>query len=232
MFSIDTDHSGFIDFKEFRKRFSTTFEHIKEIKPLIREIGRKIRTKDDEDIKSLFNNLDQNKDGLLDFKEFCAFLNNIESQSENAKRYSNSQKREIWKILDSRHKGHLTFHEFVAAFVVQDKKATATWASTITEKILHEIRKHSSELKAIFRGIDVDHSGFIDMQEFHDVLKEMNSTSFKNKVTTDQITKLFETLDTKKNGCIDYETFLDGLKIKDETKHKFVHTLNQIPSEN
>jgi len=71
------------------------------------------------------------------------------------------------------------------------------------------------QLRAIFRGLDFDGSGEIDLKELKDAVKYVASQDsgtappiFENP---DQLVQIFEDMDIDKNGNVDFDEFLIGM---------------------
>jgi len=156
--------------------------------------------------------MDKNKDKLLDFEEFSQFLDKIKRGGKE--KYTDSQRQQMWQLLDKTQNGSITFSQFKSAFVVTDQHAPFTWAPKITEKILHQIQDNSMQIKTLFQEIDEDQSGEIHLQEFVIVLSNINKI-FKHTLSHEQILKLFEISDVEGCGYIKYESFLNSLMVED-----------------
>lgn len=61
-------------------------------------------------------------------------------------------------------------------------------------------------LKRIFKIMDDDNSGYLDVQEFNKALKD-----YRVSVTRDESRKLFQIFDMNGDGNISYDEFLRGV---------------------
>lgn len=61
--------------------------------------------------------------------------------------------------------------------------------------------------KSIFKAIDTDHSGTIDLQEFTTAL-----INLKIDITEEDIKRLFNAIDRNGNGVLDYVEFLNLMR--------------------
>lgn len=78
-----------------------------------------------------------------------------------------------------------------------------------------------SDLTSAFEGIDVNKTGFIEVEEFK------NAIWLKNQFASEEdITKLFTQLDTHKNNQINYSEFLAGaMKVQKHLNKAWIWTL-------
>ena len=59
----------------------------------------------------------------------------------------------------------------------------------------------------LFKIIDDDNSGFLNLQEFTKVLKDL-----RLDFGSQEVKRLFDLFDTNKNGSVDYDEFLRGVR--------------------
>ncbi len=103
-----------------------------------------------EKFQNLFEKMDRNGDGKLDFKEI---------------RSSGQFEKDTFDKFDANHDGALTPDEFKAGFKAHPDKTPADWKSLLEAK--HEQRDElsDSELKAAFDRLDSDHDGKVSWKE-------------------------------------------------------------------
>eukprot|EP01091_Cochliopodium_minus_P016835 TRINITY_DN6425_c0_g1_i1.p1 TRINITY_DN6425_c0_g1~~TRINITY_DN6425_c0_g1_i1.p1 ORF type:complete len:786 (-),score=239.66 TRINITY_DN6425_c0_g1_i1:69-2315(-) len=210
--STDDDKDGFISYAEFVKRFS--FDLGDEFSSenlfiLLRELRYQFTT-----ISKIFKNMDKNKDGYIDFKEFQLAL------TECGLKLDTEQSKKVFSYLDNKNEKKISFQQFSERMEVIDKKEDV-WATQLLSHIRTILLSSKYKLLSIFQLLDTDGSGALDSQEFSLAIKILMEASKQGEFITElQIHKLFEIFDKDGNGEIDSTEFINGLKVTDKKKKK------------
>jgi Ca2+-binding EF-hand superfamily protein len=208
--SVDTDKNGLVDYSEFRTRFGHEFglaEHSNWIKTTVNEVAKKIVTQH-KTIKQSFLTFDSDGDHRISYKEFSHIL----KRDLNGDSFTAEQRRELFQYIDQNNSGAISYKEFKTAFSLGDTK-DPSWENQIIQTVCDAIRKSKVQLKAVFREMDTDHSGNIDVQEFRAGLEAMNIL-LQCPMTDVQIAKLHKAVDKDGDGYINYDEFLKSFEIK------------------
>lgn len=209
--SIDTDRNGQIDYSEFKTRFGHEFgkaqTHSNWIKTTVNELAKKIVTKH-KSIKESFLTFDSDGDHRISYREFS----NILKRDLDGEQFSPEHRRELFQYIDENNSGAISYKEFKAAFAIGDTKDN-TWENLIIQRVCDAIRKSKVQLKAVFRDMDKDKSGTLDVLEFKAGLEAMNIL-LEHPMTDMQIHKLHKALDKDGDGTINYDEFLKSFEVK------------------
>lgn len=130
--------------------------------------------KDIQELKEIFEELDRNGDGNINFEELQQGL----GSRENA-----ASLLEVLKAADTDNSGTINYTEFLAA-------------TMSTQTFLRE-----DYLKTAFQMFDQDNSGKIDTRELHTLLA---GEEFKDVYTDDQLEKAIQEVDANGDGEIDF----------------------------
>lgn len=134
--------------------------------------------KDIQELKEIFEELDRNGDGNINFEELQQGL----GQRENA-----ASLLEVLRAADIDNSGTINYTEFLAA-------------TMSTQTFLRE-----DYLKTAFQMFDQDNSGKIDTKELHTLLA---GEEFKDVYTDQQLEKAIKEVDENGDGEIDFQEFL------------------------
>jgi len=134
--------------------------------------------KDIQELKEIFEELDKNGDGNINF---------VELQQGLGKRENAADLLEVLKAADTDNSGTINYTEFLAA-------------TMNTQTFLRE-----DYLKTAFQMFDQDGSGKIDRDELHTLLA---GDQFKDVYTKEQLDYAIKEVDDNGDGEIDFEEFL------------------------
>jgi protein phosphatase len=222
MRSVDTDQDGAIDYGEFVARFSVHFDRlVKEedkhwLDIAVKEIGHALLQRH-EQLKHAFEEMDTDQSGTISYKEFSIALQTYLGLEE---KYDKTQRQKIFDYIDLDKNGKITFDEFMQAFTVVDNKASK-WEEYVLQQIYTALHKSQTQLARVFKAMDTDNSGKIDVREFQQALEAMNIVlEDGEKLSELQVRHLHHMLDTDGDGLIDYQELIDSLKVVDVTKRK------------
>lgn len=221
--SIDQDESGTIEFEEFLQRFQVEFEiNIKDekIKKQLQEISKKLLAQKDEATK-IYKQIDDNGDGKISFTEFTNYIQKLGFD------YSEKEFQGIFDLLDKEQQGYFDYNQFEKSFFVTDTQADE-YTQNILQRVCAAIYKGRFKLKHLFRKMDLDGNGRIDLKEFEIGINALNSTLVA-PLTNDQVKIIFDAVDKDHSGEIDYEEFIQAFQVVDM---KEVKDGNQSDSEN
>ncbi|ETE63381.1 Serine/threonine-protein phosphatase with EF-hands 2, partial [Ophiophagus hannah] len=101
--------------------------------------------------------------------------------------------------------------ELIAAFRGYDKKNTGL-ISRLQSSLLESIYRNLSNLETIFTLIDTDCSGFICLEEFHQMWK-LFSAHMNIDISDENIRDLARSIDFNKDGKIDFNEFLEAFRL-------------------
>jgi len=212
MTSFDANKDGVIDYKEFESRFSVQLairaaggEEVW-FKNIIREIGVEMAKKN-RSLTKAFKTYDKNNDNRIVFQEFVQMM----KKDFQGNKYSNDELKTIFDAVDSNKSGSISVHEFRDAFRVIDTQG-GNWQVSVIQKMCDYIRKGKTKLLSVFREMDNDASGQIDLQEFTAGLEAMG-VLVDSPLTPDQIELLFNVIDRDGSGAIDYQEFIDAFRV-------------------
>jgi len=199
-----------VDYGEFKNRFGHEFgraEHSNWIKNTVNDLARLIVSQHST-VKQSFLTFDSDGDHRISYKEFSHIL----KRDLGGESYSPEQRRELFQYIDENNSGAISYKEFKAAFSVADTKDNS-WENQIIQTVCDAIRKSKVQLKAVFRDMDKDRSGAIDVQEFKAGLEAMNIL-LECPMTDIQIAKLHKAIDKDGDGVINYDEFLKSFEVK------------------
>ena len=143
--SSDENQDGEISYKEFSERFGVHFNQqfcSESLKKIFAKLSEKFL-----DLKSIFKNLDKNKDGKIDFNEFQSSLVNC------GFKFDSNQSKELFQFIDSNKKGFITYDALKSSFSVVDSNEDI-WASQIFSSIRTILLSSKFQLERIFHLLD------------------------------------------------------------------------------
>ena len=131
-----------------------------------------------------FGHADLNKDGKLDFDEYCSMVKFRETTQ-----YSEKQLRQKFAEMDVDNSGAVELHEFIA-YSLRDA-----------------VKRSKGKAIDIFQIWDADKSGYIDLHEFGKAIVALGFVAGKS-----DIKKCFEMLDEDNSGQIEYKELAKMLR--------------------
>ena len=186
----DTDESGEIDKKEFRKA--------------IRSMGFNFFA-DDAEIDMVFDDFDLDKSGQLDYKELNkqlraqAVIDASLMPGAAGEISMSAQNKSKLRRRDPNQKAGTTKHMSGVQF---DE------SSPVLDQLQNVLAKHAVRVIDLFREWDEDNSGTVSKKEFGKALRALGVTSPK-----EDIDFLFESFDTDGSGMVDYNEFNKALRL-------------------
>ena len=147
-------------------------------------MASRLKEKEIKDLKSMFLEIDANKDGTISMDEFkkCLIEANVQSKID----ISEKEIEDIFKSIDTNNSKRIEYTEFISAmldesFYCQEEK-----------------------LMEIFRMLDKDNSGKISKTEIKNVLN-------KEKIREEDLNYFIKKFDLDNDGTIDYYEFVNGM---------------------
>jgi Ca2+-binding EF-hand superfamily protein len=131
-----------------------------------------------------FGHADLNKDGKLDFDEYCSMVKFRETTQ-----YTEKQLRQKFAEMDVDNSGAVELHEFIA-YSLRDA-----------------VKRSKGKAIDIFQIWDADKSGYIDLHEFGKAIVALGFVAGKS-----DIKKCFEMLDEDNSGQIEYKELAKMLR--------------------
>jgi Ca2+-binding EF-hand superfamily protein len=208
-------------FRKFDANHNNKLEK-EELADMLRAMGRRpLQTK----IDSIFETLDEDGDGSIDFAEFLRYFKEHHAPLKRSKSGVTSEdvKAEVEKVVTERKK------EKAAEVVSKKRKAvddekdqkTHTLADAAadslmsggeldTSKFAHSERLFEQQLRKIFSSFDSNHNNVITKGELKAALTKLGKKPKQAKVDA-----IFETLDTDGDGKIDFDEFSKYFKPSD-----------------
>eukprot|EP00002_Diphylleia_rotans_P026303 TRINITY_DN5233_c0_g1_i1.p1 TRINITY_DN5233_c0_g1~~TRINITY_DN5233_c0_g1_i1.p1 ORF type:complete len:486 (+),score=97.19 TRINITY_DN5233_c0_g1_i1:67-1524(+) len=194
-----------------------TFTNVGRIPPKYRGIPHL------EYLVNLFNHIDSDNSGMLDWTEFYTFvqINNPRLNLLHAQRLFNS--------IDTDRSGKISLDEFITAFTRPDSKlhqilnitlpnaaAPSTSASPAQvvdsrqeDKTSRELTaKEMSEALKIFQKMDVNQDDSVSLEEMVGAFQQLRSP-----ISRAEIEKLFHEIDADRSGTISVTEFLKGISL-------------------
>ncbi|CAD8202053.1 unnamed protein product [Paramecium octaurelia] len=142
-------------------------------------------------LQELFQQLDQDKNGFLDQKEFEFLIKKI------APKLSQKNILEIFKNYDQDNDGKISLKEL--KFVLQSKNYQKL--KIILNKIRETLMKKSVSTNMLFTSIDTDQKGYLNFKDFEYFIGKID------KVSRSDVQDLFNLFDEDENGKISLNEF-------------------------
>jgi len=221
------EDDGKIWYCKFLERYKIDVDE-KLTKTWLKQVGRDICMKlrsISSNFEDLFNHLDSNKDGRLDYKEWTNALTSFELG------LSGEQMFDLMRQVDLNKNGFIEYKEFVNRFQKQFDRvevlSQATWISdafldvtkAIAEQFDH-LSSHKMRLKSAFRKLPTDDDDKITHELFAGWLVKVLHL---DKYSMEDRLKLALYVDANNNGKISWKEFkhaffsLDGTNASDES---------------
>lgn len=198
---LDNDKNGVLEWGkvehfiykvDYRSTEDVFSRKIDEIIAILRDIKA--------DPVTLFDKIDLNHSGSLDFSEFSKFIFSI------APRYTKAEVLQLYKLFDSDKNGLISKTEFLE-FITRrmPSKRLHTAQSIQRERAARNIQQLTAYIKwsginatSILNMADTDHSKTLDYDEFADLL----TNKLKFKMSTEEIEELFTVINKDHNEKI------------------------------
>jgi len=216
MEAIDTDHSGYIDIKEFRKFFQPALaEHAKfdlDVVDAVSVLAERY-LEDRAGIKALFPPKKDGKKGkrcslsIQEFTQKCyEFLG---PRSPSATTLNN-----LAMLIDANQSGAVSYHELKRGLAGKNKKSVDSWKQDYLHRVLSVLKFSQYHLRRLFEVMDMDGNGTLDLKEFVQGMSTLNQ-AHGLLLSHEQIRQLFHNLDTNGDGTVDYNELLSILTVVD-----------------
>lgn len=139
-----------------------------------------VSNQDKLELEKAFRELDMDGDGVIEKEEL------IQAFETHYRNHESLDYQKILTFVDTNNSGKIDFTEFIVA-------------ASSESKLLN-----MSRLESAFGYFDIDHSGFITIEEIKQFLTDSQDT-------TESIKRLFDMVDKNGDGCISKEEFVDLL---------------------
>ena len=181
----------YLDYKHIAKY--KTYNKFKQA--ILTFIASRLNSDECKDIKNIFYNIDEDKNGYISYEDFRKYLVNeydIDDVIENEEELQKG-----FESVDIDHNNQIDYTEFIAA--------------NLDEKIFLKTEK----LKEAFRIFDINDNGAIKRDDIIRVMK-LENVSNKNEIAD----KIIEENDFDKDGKIDFKDFVKIMENKGENKNE------------
>ena len=189
----DEDRSGTVDKSEFHKA--------------VRALGFDV---DREDTDAVFNSLDDDRSGKLEYKELAMMLKKgvgSEAAKANLKRVKQSERgrgaRMTAKNINSSYVGARV------AMLPPTVKLEASSDKSVQEQLVDILSTHSVKLIDLFREWDEDGNGALDKKEVRRAVAALGYDAPRSEVDA-----FFDSLDADGSSMIEFEEFKKALKLR------------------
>ncbi|CAF0882879.1 unnamed protein product [Brachionus calyciflorus] len=153
-----------------------------------------------KELKKCFDLFDEDKSGTISLKELKKICQSLKIKLNEKEAF------ELMRLMDKNNNGSIDFDEFV--FIMGDK-----YIQGITRE----------ELSATFDRFDTDKNGFLNQNEFQEVLVQFKAFNFEP-----QIKKIMELFDKNRDNKIDRKEFIDFVM---NLMEKEMNSWSEIPEE-
>ena len=175
---MDTDNDGCVSLMEFIDRsYIGNLAYVREklIDSAAKTTGRA------PNFRSLFNRLDQNGDGQLDFDEFRMAVRSRSGCNIPDSELSTNQLQQLFDHVDVDRNNGISAEEFIYFLETEDSLVSTNKDSSVVEKTLNYVKEALDEQSSRtgkkvyehFREMDTDGSGDLDQDELALALRKM-----------------------------------------------------------
>ncbi|XP_030225832.1 serine/threonine-protein phosphatase with EF-hands 2 isoform X3 [Gadus morhua] len=156
------------------------------------------------DLISAFQDLDKENTGLVSLKDWAEAVEGVMHLGLP------------WRMLRSQlisrraSDGAVDYRQWFTELAIQEPNM-----EHIEKGLLEMLYRHRSTLETIFRIVDTDNSGVINMEDFRQTWKLL-SIYLKMEFTEEAISDLAVAIDTNGDGCIDIQEFMEAFRLSDK----------------
>ena len=171
----------------------------------------------------LFERLDLDGSGRLDFDEFAAAVNDVLKLP-----FSDEQLWGLWSFVDEDRSAEVTIKEFqqrlyllvLSGWPLLGKKTLKRLCNTINEAAVHEFSKEGSGVSdgnwfAIFNKFDTDESGRLGFEELEGVtrMRDPGLNLKVDAVSQEELRGLWRAIDADSSGDVTVDEFMHFMKV-------------------
>lgn len=149
---------------------------------------------DAEEMRTVFEKLDVNKDGVICSDELSGFMEKL------GFKMSPEEVQSLVKTVDQNSDGEVDFDEFYALY----SSLTGAESKQSESDDKADEKEHEENLKQAFRVFDKDNDGFITVKELQSVLLSLGLQEGRSLIKCQQMIK---GVDVDGNGKVDFQEF-------------------------
>ena len=171
------------------KKFSDNFQLNVKFDPelLNYDVETEIVIENLDNLKTLFNNQDQDQDGLVSFKELKELFGKFETLTTNEE----NKVKKIYNSSTTKENPLVDFDTFISIYktVLRDRK----------------LEEEAKQVLEAFNTFDRDKNGYISIDEMKHILDIVDEDA---KLTEHEIEEIFKEADLNQDGKLDYQEFV------------------------
>ena len=171
------------------KKFSDNFQLNVKFDPelLNYDVETEIVIENLDNLKTLFNNQDQDQDGLVSFKELKELFGKFETLTTNEE----NKVKKIYNSSTTKENPFVDFDTFISIYktVLRDRK----------------LEEEAKQVLEAFNTFDRDKNGYISIDEMKHILDIVDEDA---KLTEHEIEEIFKEADLNQDGKLDYHEFV------------------------
>ena len=193
----DEDRSGTVDKAEFHKA--------------VRALGFDV---DREDTDAVFESLDDDNSGKLEYKELALMLRKgagSEAAKANLKRVKHAERGRGAKITAKNL--NVNYQGAKVAMLPPTVTLDASSGISLQEQLVDILSEHGVKLIDLFREWDEDGNGALDKKEVRRAVAALGYEAPRSEVDA-----LFDSIDVDKGGMIEFEEFKKAIKVRRAAK--------------
>ena len=171
------------------KKFSDNFQLNVKFDPelLNYDVETEIVIENLDNLTTLFNNQDQDQDGLVSFKELKELFGKFETLTTNEE----NKVKKIYNSSTTKENPLVDFDTFISIYktVLRDRK----------------LEEEAKQVLEAFNTFDRDKNGYISIDEMKHILDIVDEDA---KLTEHEIEEIFKEADLNQDGKLDYQEFV------------------------
>ena len=201
----DTKSDGILDEDEFVFTFLPFESHVMKLNR-IREIAYELAPRGDH--RGMFEEMDMNKDGMIDRKDFEATMRRVLVDKDDVM-------SDMWGVF-SKDGRAISYEEFKRSIIEPvQAKLTLDFEAHAMKKIRELFRKKSDNLDLIFKTFDTDGDGELSPEELRRGLSHIGFS-----ISGPELEQLVKAIDSNEDGQIQLSEFKFWLAPKSEETEK------------